>query len=83
MSGTACVALMKRAAVSASTALEHAFLVIFAITVTGPLSLVPLALDRQWNPPALLQASGVTKHAASEWMFRIMMPALQTLDGLG
>ena len=83
MSGTAWVALMKRAAISASAALEQTFCMIFAVTAGDLLSLVPLELDEQWNPPALLLASGATKHAASEWMFRIMMPALQTLDGLG
>ena len=76
MSGTACVTFMKRAAISASAALEHTFFMSFAITATDPLSLVPLSLERQWNPPALLQASDATRHAASEWMLRIMSLAL-------
>ena len=46
MSGTAWVAFMKRAAISASAALEHAFFVILAVTATDPLSWVPLLLER-------------------------------------
>ena len=76
MSGTAWVAFMNRAAISASAALEQTFQMIFANTATDPLSCVPLALDRQWNPPALLLASDATKCAASEWMLRIMSLAL-------
>ena len=83
MSGIAWVAFMKRAAISASAALEHTFFVIFAMTATDPLSLVPFALDGQWNPPALLLASDATECAASEWTLRIMSLALQTLVGLG
>ena len=83
MSGTAWVAFMSRAAISASAALEQTFFAIFAVTAADLLSLVPLALDRQWNPPALLLASDAAKHAASEWMFRIMSLALQTLVGWG
>ena len=40
----ACFALMKRAAISA--ALEHAFLMIFAIAEMDPFGLVPFALER-------------------------------------
>ena len=46
MSGTAWVAFMKRAALSASAALEQTFFVIFAIAAIDPLSLVPLLLER-------------------------------------
>ena len=81
MSGTTWVAFVKRAAISASAALEQMFFVIFAVTATDPFSLVPLLLERQWNPPALLQASGATKCAASKWMFRIMSLALQIFCG--
>ena len=38
MSGIAWVAFMKRAAISASAALEHIFFMILAITATDPLS---------------------------------------------
>ena len=81
MSGIAWVAFMSNAAVSASAALEHRFFAIFAMTATDPFGLVPFALDRQWNPPALLQASGATKCAASEWMLRIMLLALWIFCG--
>ena len=83
MSGTVWVAFMNRAAISASAALEQTFFMIFAVTATDPLSLVPLSLERQWNPPALLQASGAAKCAASEWMSKITLVTLRTLDGLG
>ena len=76
MSGTACVAFMNMAAISASAALEQTFFVIFAVTATDPLSFVPFVFDKWWNPPALLLASNATKHAASEWMLRIMSLAL-------
>ena len=46
MSGTAWVAFMKRAAISASAALEHTFFMILANTETDLLSLVPLSLER-------------------------------------
>ena len=72
---------MNRAAISASAALEHTFFMIFAVTATDPLSSVPLLLERQWNLPALLQASDAAKCAASEWMFKIMSLALQTFVG--
>ena len=83
ISGTACVAFMNRAAISASAALEQTFLMIFAVTATDPLSLVPLSLERQCNPPALLRASDATRYAASEWMLRIMSMALQSFCGCG
>ena len=54
MSGIAWVAFMKRAAISASAALEQTFFVISAMTATDPLSLEPLELDEWWNPTALL-----------------------------
>ena len=46
ISGMAWVAFMKRAAISASAALEHTFLVFFVRTAADPLSLVPLSLER-------------------------------------
>ena len=46
ISGMACFAFMKRAAISASAALEHAFLMILAVAEMDPFSLVPFALER-------------------------------------
>ena len=66
MSGTACVAFMKRAAISASAAPEQTLLTILAIAATDPLSLAPLALDGWWSPLALLLASDGTRCAASK-----------------
>ena len=74
---------MNGAAISASAALEHTFSMSFAVTAADPLSLVPLLLERQWNQPALLQASDATRCAASEWMLRIMSLALQIFCGCG
>ena len=57
-SGTVWVAFMKRTAIFASASLEQTFFMIFAVTAADLLSLVPLALDKQWNPPALLARIG-------------------------
>ena len=66
MMGMACLAFKNRAAISASAALEHTFLISFAMMEIDPLILVPLLLVRKWKPPALLLASGATRYAASE-----------------
>lgn len=60
------MAFMNKAAISASAVPEHEFFMIFAMPARDPSSLVPLALDRQWNPPALFLVSGAAKHTASE-----------------
>ena len=65
LSGNACLAFMKRAAILALAADEHTFLIVFAVVAVDPLIMVLALLFRKWIPPALLRASGATRYAAS------------------